>query len=511
MTTGRGWQPTASALVRTLAGAALLTALAVTSGAQTAAPLSPAAQRAVADLQRRLSAIVDDPVLERGTIGITIRSLTRHDTLFARNERKLLMPASATKLITLAAAADRLGWDFTYRTSLLATGTVRDGALDGDLIVVGAGDPTIDDWAGAASDRFKDVAAELKRRGIQSINGRIIGDDDRFVDGELPSGWAWEDLFASYAARVSGLQFNQNAARIAVTPAARAGETPLVEVVPDSAPVVVSNLAVTGRSGGDRLTIDAQPLSPVVELGGSVGPGPRRFVRNISVPNPTLYFVAAFRSALVANGLEVRGSALDIDDVQPRPDRSSAWPITDMFTTTLEAVAMPMMKTSQNLYAETLLRTLGGAADVPATTVIARSVVADALNAWGVPSTDFYLVDGSGLSRYDLITPSAMVTVLSRVWDDERLRQPYLHTLPLAGVDGTLARRMNRTKAAGNARAKTGSFSHARAVAGYVHTDDGEPLAFAILANNYNEDADRIDELSDRLIVTLAEFSRGSR
>jgi serine-type D-Ala-D-Ala carboxypeptidase/endopeptidase (penicillin-binding protein 4) len=350
----------------------------------------------------------------------------------------------------------------------------------------------------------------LKDRGIHAVTGRLIGDDNSFVDGDVSLGWTWDDLYASYAAQVSGLQFNQNTARVAVTPG-KIGDAPTIDVVPETAPVVLRNNAQTVREPGERLVLTGEPRSTVVELNGTVSPGPRRFIRNIAVANPTLYFVKAMHSALARSGIEIRGGATDIDDVAEPLDRTGAVDITELFATTLAGVAEPMMKNSQNMYAETLFRTLGRETGQPASAVSAERVVSDVLKSWGLNANDIHLVDGSGLSRYDLITPDALSAVLARVWDDERLREQFVRTLPVAGVDGTLSRRMVGTAAEDNARAKTGSFSNARGAAGFVQSADGEPLAFVIFANNYNDEPARIDQVTDRIIVALAEFRRASR
>ena len=118
------------------------------------------------------------------------------------------------------------------------------------------------------------------------------------------------------------------------------------------------------------------------------------------------------------------------------------------------------------------------------------------------------MADGSGLSRYNLVTPHAIVSVLAHVYGDARLREPYIATLPVAGRAGMLSARMKGTAAEGNAQAKTGSFMNARALAGFVRTADGEPLAFSIMANNYGVPPADVDRVSDAIIVALAEFRR---
>jgi PBP4 family serine-type D-alanyl-D-alanine carboxypeptidase len=174
----------------------------------------------------------------------------------------------------------------------------------------------------------------------------------------------------------------------------------------------------------------------------------------------------------------------------------------------LSVLGTTMMKLSQNLYAETLLKTLGAAAANAATVEAGRAVVQKTIASWDIPAADIQIVDGSGLSRYNLVTPGGLVATLAHAAHDERLRTPFEATLPVAGVDGTLERRMRGTTAQRNVRAKTGSFSNARTMAGYVRTADGEPLAFAILANNYGSPADVVEKTIDAIATSLAQFSR---
>ena len=164
------------------------------------------------------------------------------------------------------------------------------------------------------------------------------------------------------------------------------------------------------------------------------------------------------------------------------------------------------MKVSQNLYAETFLTTLGAAS--PATAASGRTTVQAVLARWGVAAGGLIQRDGSGLSRYDYVTPEALVTILTHVDRDPRLRGPFEAALPIAGRDGGLSNRMKGTPAEGNARAKTGSMSNVRALSGYVKTADGEPLVFSIIANNFETPADVITKAADAIVVRLATFKR---
>jgi len=166
-----------------------------------------------------------------------------------------------------------------------------------------------------------------------------------------------------------------------------------------------------------------------------------------------------------------------------------------------------LMKASQNQYAETLLKTVSSGAGVPSAAG-GRSATQALLEGWGVPASGLIQRDGSGLSRYDYVTPDALVAILAHVYRDDRLRGPFEASLPIAGRDGTLSNRMKGTPAEGNARAKTGSMTNVRALSGYVTAADGEPLVFSILANNFGTAPDMILQAADAIVVRLAKFSR---
>ncbi len=441
--------------------------------------------------------------------------MDRDETLYEQNAQKLVMPASALKVVTLSVGADQLGWDYRYHTRLLTVGDVADGVLQGHLLVVGSGDPTLEDWDGSASALFGQWADLLKARGIHRITGSVVGDDDAFRDDGIGAGWAWDDLGYSYATSAGALQFNENTAQLLITPAAMAGEPPTVEVRPASARLTIDNRAMTQplypdflRARPDFLSVRPIPHSSVLELRGLAPLGSAAIVRNVSVPNPTLYFMNAFRDGLIRNGIDVQGPAVDTDDLDHSLNGENATALAERRSAPLHEIARTMMKESQNLFAETLLRTIGdppwaaGSADGGLENILRT------LTGWGISESEMRLVDGSGLSRYNLITPAALTAVLAHVYRDERLRGPFLETLPVAGVDGTLQNRMKGTPAEGNARAKTGSFSNARALAGFVRTADGEMLTFAVIANNYGIAPPAVDRATDAIVVALAQFTR---
>ena len=452
---------------------------------------------ALLQLQQRIDATLATPALDHATWGVVVRSLASGDTLYSLNARRLLMPASNLKIVTLAAAAERLGWNFSFETRLVAAGTIDSGVLNGDLIVVGSGDPSLDDWDGDASRLFARWARTIRASGISTIGGRIIGDDNLIDDNWLGAGWQWDDLDRSFASGIAALQFNENTVKVTVSPGAADAEPARVTLAQESSGLTLRNLVKTSAPAV-AAAIETRRLagSPLLELRGTVPLGGAPTSMNAAVYNPTLYFVSALRAALIANGIEVRGQAVDIDDVASPPSSDAGALLLSHYSPALPSLAMTMMKLSQNLFAETLLYATGPNE--------ARLV----LEGWGIPPEDILIADGSGLSRYNVVSPEALVTILTRVAADERLRQPFVASLPIAGRDGSLENRMNGTAAEGNARAKTGSFSNARALSGYVRTADGEPVVFSIIANNYGVPSSLVEQAADAVVVHLAQFRR---
>lgn len=481
--------------------------LAVSLLAQSPLAQSPVATSSLASLRQDIDAILAAPALERGFWGVLVRPVGRDETLYATNARKLMMPASTMKVVTLAAAAEKLGWDFTYQTRLFASGPIDGGSLHGDLIVVGSGDPSIDDWDGKATQLFADWAAQLKSAGISRIDGRIVGDDNAFDDDGLGQGWAWDDIAASFSAGVSALQFNEGSVQLRLAPGASVGAKAGVVVSPDYSGLTLSNLITTGTASSTPAIARRRfPGSSRLELRGVLPIRTRGFSETASVDNPTLYFVTALRRSLVANGIDVQGPAVDVDDLDFTPVRV-ADPLVTYQSPPLSTLATTMMRLSQNLYAETLLKTLG-VNDGPGTAESGRTTVRAVLQSWAIDAGGLIQADGSGLSRYNFITPDTMVAILTHVGRDERLRSTFEATLPVAGRNGTLENRMRGTQAEGSARVKTGSLTGVRAMAGYVRSADGEMLAFAVFANNYQNSSGVINAACDAIIVRLASFRR---
>jgi D-alanyl-D-alanine carboxypeptidase/D-alanyl-D-alanine-endopeptidase (penicillin-binding protein 4) len=492
----------------------LLAALLLSGCHASARPVTTARLSAVQQLQHDIDAILAAPALDHSVWGVLVKSLAKpdDDALYSVHASTLLMPASNMKIVTLAATAARLGWDFHYETRIIAAGPIQGGVLHGDLVVVGSGDPSIGSRDGSATHVFEAWADSLKALGLRRVEGRLIGDDDRFEDETLGAGWTWDDLSEGYAAGIGALQFNENALRVTVAPGIAPGDEAIVSIDPPGSGLVIHNRLKTTAVGG-ATAFDAYrlPGSSQLELRGTVPLGSTPSGHTLSVDNPTRFFVNVLRSTLIAHGVSVDGPAVDIDEISDPPSRDAAAILYSYRSPPLTMLATTLMKVSQNLYAETFLKTISAADGAgPGTAIGGRGLVRETLSGWGVEDGGLIMRDGSGLSRYNYVTPQTLVTILMHVDRDPNLRDAFESALPIAGKDGTLSRRMAGTPAEGNAHAKTGSIANARALSGFVTTADGERLVFSIIANNFEVPASVIEQTSDQIVVRLAQFTRNA-
>lgn len=445
--------------------------------------------------------------MEQALWGVRIESVDSGRVLYSRNARTLMMPASNMKIVTLAAAAETLGWDHRFTTTLETAAPVEGGVLRGDLVVRGTGDPTINTRGNRASAVLDEWAAALKAAGITSIEGSIVGDDNAFDDRGLGQGWAWDYLQDGYAAPSGALEFNEDIARLSIRPGAKAGDAAILEL-PRGAGLRVDGRVTTGDAGSrTSIDVDRPADEAALLVTGSIAVDSPPATRDVAVVNPTLYFAQAVTEGLVARGVAVTGASSDADDRPYAMPEEGLRVLVKTESAPLRDIATVMMKVSQNLYAETLLKAVGAASGGVGSTEAGRTAARAVFAGWGLPTGSYVQADGSGLSRYDFVTAQMIVSLLERLHKDPRHRDAFLATLPIGGKDGTIATRLRGTRAEGNAVAKTGSIANVRALSGYVRTRDGETLAFSILANNFTIPAATVNWIADLAVETLANYT----
>lgn len=464
-------------------------------------PVVTPARPASASLQTDLLALTQSPGVQRGTWGIVVESLDRRDRLFELNPRTLLVPASVAKLVSVATAVDAVGWDYTWDTRLGSTGSITNGVLRGDLIVSGTGDP----GARGDGDAVMAIVNWLETSGVTRIEGRIIGDDNALEEPRPSFAWAWDDLGYPSGALYGALNEGENKALVTIEPGALAGNPTQLTLDARSQGRPLINRSVTGARGSTQLLWPEQrPGEAALTIAGSIPAGATPARLMVSAGNPTLWFATVLRNAVTLAGITVTGPAVDIDDIDP------PGAVTTLYvhrSQTLAATTQPMLKESINLYAEAAMRLNATRAGRIATNDDALNAFNARMQSWGIPRDGFQMVDGSGLSRRDVLAPDTLLAVLRRMYDAGG-SSPWMRALPVAGVDGSLENRMKGTPAERNVRAKTGTMSNIRSLAGYVTTAGGEHLAFVVMLNDFEGTGAQAVQAIDAIAVRLAAIRR---
>jgi D-alanyl-D-alanine carboxypeptidase/D-alanyl-D-alanine-endopeptidase (penicillin-binding protein 4) len=460
-------------------------------------------------LETSLDAILADPALARALLGIRIEVLADSASgrpaslLYARNSGRLLMPASNLKLVTLAVAAERLGWTFQYDTQLQAVGRIVEGSLAGDLVVVGGGDPSITGQDFGQAPLFREWADALLAAGIRRVDGRLLGDDRLFDRERLGRGWSWDYLGAAYAAPSSALSYNENAIVVRVRPGPIVGDPAALDSAPAGHGLTIRNEVTTGAADSAvRLDLTRAPGELTLTVHGTVPLGSAPVVRGAAVENPTRFFVEGLRLALADRGIGVRDGAAVLDEALP--GTAARRIIATHSSAPLSVLSGYCLKVSQNFYADMLLKTLGRAAGGPGSVVDGVRAVRETIGPWGIAPDEIVMNDGSGLSRYDYLTADAVVALLRHVWQDPRLRGPFVAALPVAGRDGTLDTRMRGTLLDDRVEGKTGTLANVRSLSGYLETTTGKRVVFAVLVNNFTASASQIDAIVERALEQVA-------
>lgn len=464
--------------------------------------ISPAAR-----LRHDLATVFTGTPADRVLWGIQIAT-PDGEVVYEQNPHGLLMPASNMKILTLAAAAQQLGWDYTFETTVQATTPLDpDGTIRGDLVVRGNGDPTISRQSGGG-ETLASWADLLWSAGVRRVEGRVIGDGTPLPGDRFGQAWQWDDLTFGYAAPVSGLIYNENTAEIVIGPGPSEGAAASVTLVDSASGLSIdSAVRTTSSPTPSRLSLRRTPGEQQVYLAGEVALDSRRLSSFVAVDDPGRYFARAFRDALVARGIAVTGPGTTIESDPPGPVAPGAPVFVRHRSMPLRDLAKRLMKISQNLYAEVLFRTLGGG---EATDPRARETMSEVIGQWVEGPQEFVISDGSGLSRFNLTSAATLTRVLLAMFREPKDREPWMAALPVAGKDGTLERRMKGTPAEGRVHAKTGTIRYARALSGYAETKDGDWLVFSIIANNFAGavTAADVDRLTEQAVSILASFSR---
>jgi serine-type D-Ala-D-Ala carboxypeptidase/endopeptidase (penicillin-binding protein 4) len=482
----------------------------------TAATDAVAADAMAVALERDLREIIARPRWTGDQWSVMVRSLDRGDVLFSFGGDASLTPASNMKLFTTAAALYYLGPDFRFNTFLMATGPIRDGVLDGDLVLYGTGDPTFSNRFGNNLNVWRAFADTLQAMGVREIRGNVVGDGSYFTGSGTGEGWQQSYMNASYAASAGALSFAENVAMLQIRPAAQAGWRPEVRLVPGGEGIAIVNQATTTSGGSTRISASRIAYDGPIVVRGQIARGAQPVLRSVPVSDPARYAAATFRAVLTEREIAIHGTltSAQTSEESPVTGRSvfapaldSQAPVRVLAVHTSEPITNILSiinKRSHNLMAEQVLRTVGRVAVGEGSVEGGRRAIEHMLEREGYTSA-IGVYDGSGLSVLNRASAGEIIDVLA-LMAESPMWPHYWETLPEAGASNGL-RRMYRTAAEGNLRAKTGTIDRVSALSGYVTSANGERLAFSIISNNVPSTwmAKRVE---DAIGARLADFER---
>jgi len=447
-------------------------------------PLSP---NAFADQSRLPSRVAEPRGLNRTS------TVNPNPTLYSRDAQRYFIPASNVKLLTTAAALLQLGSEFRIRTSVYDAGA-------GSLRVVGRGDPSL------TQAQLKDLAQQLKRRGVRNVPKLIV--DDGYFQGEVVNlSWDWEDVQSDYGASVNSLILNQNAVELTLSPQ-QVGEPLRIRWSDSIAALqwqIVNNSVTVQRAAPASVAVTRVLGKPLLQIRGqlAIDSEPQSF--GLAVLDPGEYFIQHFQNALAAEGITV-GQAFVVSSTPVGDERELA----AVESPTLATLLLETNQESNNLYAEVLLRSLGtkvGGAGIrtvstDSTAKKGLNLVKATLTELGIDPESYVLVDGSGLSRQNLVSPEAIAQTLKLMAQTPQAAA-YRASLPTAGITGTLGHRFRNTVAQGNLQAKTGTMNGVSALSGYLDIPGPQLLVFSIMVNQSDQSVATLRQAIDEIVLLL--------
>ncbi len=449
-------------------------------------------------LEHRLALLLDQAPFDRASWGVYVTD-DRGTVRYQRNADRYYVPASNTKLVVTAAATVLLPTDYQVRTSLYPGGPVVDGVLTGDLILYGRGDPTFSERcfkvdtlaAGACDSAFTAIGAiadSVRARGIRRVTGRLVGDGSYFEPLLVHPGWSNFDLNWWYAAPVSGLGFHDNSVDFHIAPGDRVDQPPLITWSPDVGLFTLENRARTVAADSVTTIGDnffRTPGTWAIWAAGTVALGHAPWIESFALPDPNLYAARALATALLKRGVAIEGGAASSTDSLAYRAARAQPPLVEYRGRPIGDIVFPILNTSQNWFAEMLLKQLGrefrGTGSWDAGLDVERRFLIDSVK---IDSTAFALEDGSGLAAGNLITPHALVQLLGYMRRHPK-SAPFLAALPHAGQRGSLLKRFVGTPLDGRVIAKTGSIDRVNSLSGYVERAGGRTYTFSVQANSH--------------------------
>ncbi len=450
----------------------------------------------------RINNILADSFFTRTLIAIDIYDLTDQKSLFKKNEKLLLTPASNQKILTTCAALQFLGTYYKFETRLFHTGIIDNGILYGDLFIVGGFDPMF-----TYSD-LDSLLKPLKELGIKKITGKVCGDVSLKDSLYWGKGWMWDDNPDPTAVYLSSLNINENSVEVFIEGTEIDSPAVVNLDMPEGYFKIINKSKTVKKNNDDEefeVNRDWMNNPKNILVDGSVPLGKqydeKESTEKINIENPAEYFLFLVTQKLKEMRIQCDGKY----EIEKLPGNSV---YLNSIYRPIDSVVVYTNKESDNLGAEMLLYTLAlNDSSALATRENGLEAVSRFIDSLGFKSENYSIADGSGVSRYNLVSAELLAECLKYFY----YRNPGLFNLlyssfPIGGVDGTLEKRFINTKSYNNIHAKTGTLSGVSALSGYITSANQHMLAFSILLENYTEKSKYARTFIDRICELLAEY-----
>ena len=436
------------------------------------------------------SYVKNDVAWQKARVGLYFALVDNGQVVYEKNPNLPMIPASNLKVVTTSSALALMGPDYRFHTTIWGGEIDKaTGEMSGNLYLEGTGDPTfMDPFTNNPTKTFHRFAAHLRKLGVRSISGDLIGDDSAYDREFLGRGWKPRYLMYDYAAPAGALSINGNCVRL-IMQKGRASMQPGNRYV---------QVITTSRSRG-RLRVSRKPGTDVVKVSGS---DPGTSYRNLTINNPSMYTTAVFARVLEGHGIKIKGKVRLIDAETDVDYQKGTKAIAYHRSQPLYKIVNQINKESDNVCAQHLFKAIGHQVKGKGTCDLSNEAVVQFLKSAGIDASCFAMADGSGLSVYNRITPRQMAELL-RYMKGHKYWKYFWKSLPVAGVDGTLQYRMKGCPV----HAKTGGLQGHIALSGYVTTRAGQQLVFAMFTNRHHHWGDRIRQNEDYLLKMISNWN----
>ncbi|MDP2335358.1 MAG: D-alanyl-D-alanine carboxypeptidase/D-alanyl-D-alanine-endopeptidase [Bacteroidota bacterium] len=459
------------------------------------------AQNQTTSIQQKIAGWQTTPGLANASICIAVTDNLTDEELIRSEPQLSLVPASIMKVVTTATALEVFGPDFRFATTLSYSGIIRNDTLFGELQVIGGGDPTLGSMYFPENNQFlEEWIKAIQEKNIKVVTGNLVADASIYESQMIPGSWVWEDIGNYYGAGASGLSVYDNLYEIHLSSQIAANQpTKIIRIKPEIPNLEILNEVLSSDLNGDQAYVFGSPLESKRIIRGTIPKNKTDFVVKASVPDPAALLANEFRMKLEVNGILLSG------ETRLEKPKSGITP-----STKLSVIQSPPLRDiirvtnheSVNLFAEHFLKHLAFQKTGLGTTKDGCKFVVQFWKDKGLDLTGFFMNDGSGLSRFNAITASQMVSILKSMKTKSAYSSDFFQSLATVG-NGTLTVFKNENFPNECLHAKSGSMTRVRCYAGYLTTISGRELSFTIMLNNFSCNQTEATQKIQELLVEL--------